>query len=182
MHGPPYPPPAKKPGMHWVIIGLLGVVAALLLLLVAVLAFTLNRGADPATPRPSSSVLESQNPGSGAQEAPLADSYTGNSLNNTAEEIGLDGAAELTLRFTHKDPQDLRGNIEVVGRQVSGTGLFNGTLSGNQITLDIHPTDGAPAFQLIGLVAADGSISGALKVRGSGYILEQSGRWTVRPE
>lgn len=184
MHGPPHfppPPPRKNPNSWWIIGGLLGVIA--LLLVALVVAFTLRSGGRPVPQNPSGHIGQSPGQAQPQVEAgTLADAYVGNSRNHTAEEWGLDGTASLKLWFTSKDPQNLQGRIEVVGRQVKGTGLFSGRFTGERIELTVHPTDGAPSFRLIGAIAADGTLSGALDVPSSTYVLAQSGEWSVRPQ
>lgn len=115
------------------------------------------------------------------QQAQLADQYTGTSRNITAEQLGLNGRATIKLTFTSKSPQALSGDIQVTGRDLGGTGIFDGTLVGNRITLNVHPTDGVPAFKLVGTVAADGSISGSLDVPGDAAVPAQTGSWTAQP-
>lgn len=179
-HSPQHPErPRSSRTMLWLITGLAGIICVLLAVLLGVAVS--NRDTVPGPPGPGIATHDGQEKQADPAHQELATNYTGTSINRTAEQMGLDGKGSITLRFTDKTPNTLRGQIEVRGRYVGGTGLFDGKFESGRIELTVHPTDGTPNYQFIGTVAADGSMSGALAVPGSANTYTQSGEWSLNP-
>ena len=165
----------RKSRLVWILGGVIGVLVVALVIALVVLSAKSEPTAPVAPPFGTSVVAT-------GKQAALADNYAGNSSNKTAEQLGLDGSATLELQFTNKNPATLAGNIKVTGRDVGGTGLFEGTLTGSSIKLTVLPSDGVPSFRLTGTIQADGSINGVLTVPPSAGDIAQSGVWQVQPK
>ena len=166
----------------WVLFGLVGILVVALVVAITILLTKPNVNSSlPSTSEPGVAANQHTQPPKNTQ-TPLATIYMGDSMNRTAQQLGLDGTAKLKLQFTNKDSLALRGEIVVDGRNVGGTGLFEGTLKEDRIQLNVLPRDGVPNFQLTGTVRADGSMDGVLTVPGSAGDIAQTGEWQLHPE
>ncbi len=182
MSYPPHPQPQgnvprRRGPIIWAIVCL---AVALAVAVIVVIVLLTKTDATSTTPESGPGIATPGTQVPQGTQAPLADVYIGTSMNHTAKQFGMDGSARLKLQFTEKDPNALAGEIEVDGRDVGGTGLFEGTMNGNRIILNISPQDGAPPFQLIGTLKSDESIAGSLTVPLGE--LSQSGEWQVQPQ
>lgn len=105
----------------------------------------------------------------------LVSSYAGTVHNNT---VNISSSLSLTS-ITEDSQGDISGSA-FVGRPLAGSGPFTGTISiDRSIQFTVTPNDnaGVSTIDFVGIVHADGSMSGTYTVAGTG----ETGTWQVKP-